>query len=344
VSEHQPTTEVSSIAPLGREEYIEQGYFFRALAERLAENSPAQEVLASVREEVLATTKLPMAIDFLLGELRHEGVLGPAMARLPHYFTPFQAFVIQESENERLRFDLRVGLDILRAEAEYRARDASRPGIFLYQFEALCRNRLGYDRGLEAVAQDPAFDTTWRDWIRKARRQIGMVDIADLIYVHSEYYWQRQRGGGAGAIGRAGVGGWPGAGTPRLAELGEQRAGSSATPVGNAGGEAAPARSNDAASAQGGTNEDAPVLFGEREGRIALANRRKDPLFLFSSLQRQLGYPEVPRQKPADRERDLLPQLARRLEQMEARLKILEEEQRGGIDLSRFYEKPSGEP
>ena len=91
---------------------------------------PAQEVLASVREEVLATTKLPMAIDFLLGELRHEGVLGPAMARLPHYFTPFQAFVVQESENERLRFDLRVGLEILRREAEYRAEAADAAGHF----------------------------------------------------------------------------------------------------------------------------------------------------------------------------------------------------------------------
>jgi hypothetical protein len=88
---------------------------------------------------------------------------------------------------------------------------------------------------------------------------------------------------------------------------------------------------------------DAPVLFGEREGRIALANRRKDPLFLFSSLHRQLGYPEVPRQKPADRQQDLLPQLARRLEQLEARLKLLEEEQRGGLDLTRFYERPPTE-
>src|SRR4029078_1997900 len=56
-----------------------------------------------------------------------------------------------------------------------------------------CRNRLGYDRGLEAVARDPAFDGEWRDWILKVRHQIGMVDLADLIYVHSEYYWQRQR-------------------------------------------------------------------------------------------------------------------------------------------------------
>src|SRR6185503_11302873 len=189
----------SPLAPLGREEYIEQAHFFRALAERLEINVPAQEVLQSVREEVLATTKLPLAIDFLLGELRHEGVLGPAMSLLPHYVTPFQAFIVQESENERLRFDLRVGLEILRREADYRANEPTRQGIFLYQFEALSRNRLGYDRGLEAVAGDPAFDATWRDWILKVRRQIGMVDLADLLYVHSEHYWLRQRAPGPGA-------------------------------------------------------------------------------------------------------------------------------------------------
>ena len=50
----------SPLAPLGREEYIEQAHFFRALAERLEVNVPAQEVLASVREETLATTKLPL--------------------------------------------------------------------------------------------------------------------------------------------------------------------------------------------------------------------------------------------------------------------------------------------
>jgi hypothetical protein len=282
-SESQP----SPLAPLGREEYIEQAHFFRALGERLEVNVPAQEVLASVREEALATTKLPLAIDFLLGELRHEGVLGPAMGLLPHYFTPFQAFIVQESENERLRFDLRVGLEILHREAEYRANEPTRQGVFLYQFEVLCRNRLGYDRGLEAIASDPGFDGAWRDWIRKLRRQIGMVDIADVIYVHSEYYWQR--------------------------------AGSTPTPNGNS---------------------EATILFGEREGRIALANRKKDPLYLFSSLHRQLGYPEVPRVRAADKEQALLPQLARRLEQLEMRLKILEEEQRGGLDLTQFYQRP----
>jgi hypothetical protein len=320
----------SPLAPLGREEYVEQSYFFRALAERMLENVPAQEVLAAIREEVLATTKLPMAIDFLLGELRHAGVLGPAMALLPHYFTPFQAFVIQESENERLRFDLRVGLAILRSEAEYKAGDPTRPGVFLYQFEALCRNRLNYDRGLEAIALDPAFDTTWRDWIRKVRRQIGMVDIADLIYVHSEHYWQRQGvGAGRGREQRAG----PRAGYPSGAAA-DGRAPDRTGAVDGPAREACPAPED----------RDAPVLFGEREGRIALANRRKDPLFLFSSLQRQLGYPEIPRQKAADRQQDLLPQLARRLEQLESRLKIIEDEQRGGFDLTKFYERPPTTP
>jgi hypothetical protein len=240
-------------AALDREEYIEQAHFFRALGERLAGNLPAQEVLASVREEVLATTKLPLAIDFLLGELRHEGVLGPAMSLLPHYFTPFQAFVVQESENERLRFDLRVGLDILRAEAEYRAGEPTLQGLFLYQFEALCRNRLGYDRGLEAIARDPAYDETWKKWIRKVRRQIGMVDIADLIYVHSEHYRQRQSPSRA-----------PSPISPPAPDTNERA---------DAGPTSADAQS---------PKDEAPAFIGEREGRIAHANRRKDPLLLLS--------------------------------------------------------------
>lgn len=300
--------ESSPLAPLGREEYIEQAHFFRELAERLRHNVPAQDVLASVREEVLATTKLPMAVDFLQAELRHEGVFGPAMTQLSHYFTPFQAYVVLEAENDRKRFDLWIGLEILSREAEYRAESPTRQGLFLYQFEALCRNRLGYDRGLEAVAGDPAFDEVWRDWILRVRRQIGMVDLADLIYVHSEYY-----------LLRSGADHLPTADGARGAARSEAKDG--------------PTRPNDA-----------PVLFGEREGRIALANRRKDPLYLFSSLHRQLGYPEVPRPQPAAGEQALLPQLARRLEQLENRLKLVEEEQRGGLDLTRFYKQPEKGP
>ena len=43
-----------------------------------------------------------------------------------------------------------------------------------------------------------------------------------------------------------------------------------------------------------------PTLFGEKEGKIARANRGRDPLYLFSALQRQLGYPEVPRPRRPD--------------------------------------------
>jgi hypothetical protein len=293
----------SAIVPLGREEYIEQAHFFGTLADRLRENVPAQEVLASVREEVLATSKLPMAIDYLLSELRYSGVFNTAMTRLSHYFTPFQAFVIKEAENERGRFDLRIGLEVLRREAEYRSESPTRQGIFLYQLEVLSRNRLGYDRGLEAIAADPAFDATWRDWIRTMRRQIGMVELADLVFVHSEYYRQRAQPS-----------------SHRPAESSE----------------------SDEPTVGGRVIENGPILFGEREGRIALANRRKDPLYFFASLHRQLGYPDVPRPAPAVQE-SLLPQLARRLEQLETRMKLVEEEQRGGVDLSQFYARPDSD-
>ena len=84
-----------------------------------------------------------------------------------------------------------------------------------------------------------------------------------------------------------------------------------------------------------------PVLFGEKEGKIAWANRRKDPLYLFAALQRHLGYPAVPRPKRPDESVNLLPLLNVRVERLESRLKLLEEEARGGIDLTKFYGKPS---
>lgn len=290
-------TATDDVSPLPREEYVEQAHLFEVLAARMRENTPAQEVLETVREEILATTKLPMAVDFMLSELRHLGAFSTAMERLSHYFTPFQAFVMAEAENDRQRFDLRVGLEILRREAKYRAEGATRQGLFLYQLEVLSRNRMGYDAGLDAIAQDPAFDEAWRAWILTVRRQIGIVDMADLLFVRSEFYHERK------AAER---------GDPSLAaELATE------------------------AIAQG-----FPPLFGRQEGRIAWANRKKDSLMLFSALHRQLGYPEAPRSEAANPEERLLPVLARRVEQLEARLKLVEEEQRGGIDLNRFY-KPT---
>jgi hypothetical protein len=280
------------LAPLGQEEYVEQAHFFSALGQRIAVNVPTQEVLASVREEVLATTKLPMAIDFLLAELRHAGTISTAFTQLPHYFTPFQTFVIGEAENDRSKFDLRIALAVLAREAEYRAARhvetaPTLQGLFLYQFEVLCRNRLGYDRGLGAMAGDPSYPELWREWLRTIRRQVGMVDLADLIYVRSENYNERAR---------------------------------------RRGGDDAP--------------EQLEPLFGDREGRIALANRRKDPLYLFASLHRQLGYPEVPRPQTRDENESPLPQIARRLEQLEKRITLMEDEQRGGIDLTKLYVDP----
>jgi hypothetical protein len=269
---------------LNSEEYIEQAYLFQALLERLPENIPIQSVLEQVREETLSTTRLPLAVDYLLAELRHSGTMAPAMRQLNHYFAPFQTYLIDESENDRGRFDVRLAVEILRHEAEYRARDFSRQGLFLYQFESLCRNRLQYDPGLLAISKDPAYDNDWKEWILVIRRQVGIIDFADMIYVRSGHFINRQQEGGGGA-----------------------------------------------------TDPTKPVLFGVREGKIALANRQKDPLFLFAALQRQLDYPKVPRPKPVDDSPRQIAQMTRRLEQLAQRLKLVEEEQRSGIDLSRFY-------
>lgn len=271
---------------LSPEEYIEQAYFFRMLGERLPQNQPMQELLSQLQEEVLATTNLPKALDFMLAELKHTGSVHSAMARLPHYFTPFQTYLIQAAEDDRGRFDMRVAVEVLRFEAQYKSQLTSVQGLFFYQFEVLSRNRLRYDRGLAAMAADPAYDNEWKQFIRLMRLQIGIVDLADLVYVRSAEYQRRQ------ALGE------------------EDSASDPASPA---------------------------VLFGEKEGRIALANRRKDPLYFFAALQRQLGYPPVPRPKRVDDSLDLIPQLLRRMERLEVRLKLIEEENKGGIDITKFY-------
>jgi hypothetical protein len=270
---------------LDREEYVEQAHFFKMLAERNALGMSTQELLGMVREEVLSTTKLPLAIDFLAGELKLNGVFHPAMAKLPHYFTPFQTFVIGEAERDVGRFDMILALEVLAREAEYRARGAKAQGIFLYEFESLARNRLRYDPGLQAIACDSIFDQSWKEWIAIVRHQIGLVDFADLIYVRSEHYARRQMADDAGTQGP-------------------------------------------------------PVLFGEGEGRIALANRGKDPLALFNALHRHLGYPTVPRPARPDESPQLVPLLLRRVEKLEARLRLVEEEQKGGIDITDYYVDP----
>src|SRR5438270_3014641 len=115
---------------LDREEYIEQSYFFRIVRERLVENMAMQDILSRIHEEILSTTRLPMAIQFLATEIKHTGLLSSGFARLPHYFTAFQAFTIEQTEDERKRFSIEIGFLILEREAQYRAGTPTPAGLF----------------------------------------------------------------------------------------------------------------------------------------------------------------------------------------------------------------------
>ncbi len=272
---------------LDREEYIEQAYFFRTLRERMfEEHMPTQQVLDRVHEEVLSITRLPMAIQFLSTELKHTGLLGSGFSRLSHYFTPFQAFVVEQAEDERNRFSMDIAFLVLEREAAYRAAAPTPQGLFVYQFETLSRNRLGYEEGLRRMHADNFFDADWKAYIEFVIRQVGAVDFTDLVYLRSQWYVTDQR---------------------------------RQTP-----------------------DYEPPVipLFAEKEGKIAKANRGRDPLYLFAALQRQLGYPEVPRIKQKDDPSRILEHLQTKLKELEARLKLVEGEQRGKIDLSEFMAKP----
>jgi hypothetical protein len=86
-----------------------------------------------------------------------------------------------------------------------------------------------------------------------------------------------------------------------------------------------------------------PVLFAAQEGRIAKANRGKDPLYMFAALQRQLGHPSVPRAKPQKKGPLFHPAVEERFQRLEQRLHLLELETKGELDLSKYYVKPPGE-
>ena len=269
---------------LAREEYIEQSYLFRTLGERMLDGVATQEALKNLGHEILATTKLPLAIDYLVSDLKLTGTIAPAMRQLNHYFTAFQTFVITEAEDEEGRFDLRTALVILEREARYLAEGGTPEGLFLYRFECLSRNRLDYMRGLLATANDDIFNTDWTAWITMVSRQVGLVDLADLIYIRSDELLRRQKG-------RASF------------------------------------HTHDATqNEEYSDTKNNAVLFGEKEGRIAWANRGKDPLYLFAALQRQLGYPVVPKPKRPQPQAESPALMARRIDRLELRVKLLEEE------------------
>ena len=271
---------------LDREEYIEQAYFFQAFRERLLDGMPSQDILARVGEELLSTTRLPMAISFLLSEVKMTGAMSPAMARINHYFTPFQTHVDHPGRARRQPVLDGPGAPDPGARGPYKSRGTHRPGLFVYQFEAVSRNRLGYGKGLEAIANDPYYDEDWRDYIYQLRSRLGDVDFADLIYVRSAYYVNER------------------------------------------------IRMNPAFQPK------FPVLFGEKEGKIARANRGRDPLYLFSALQRQLGYPEVPRLRRPDEAEARIAVLEQRVALLENRIRGLESEVHDEVDLSQFTVNP----
>ncbi|HJZ55171.1 MAG TPA: hypothetical protein VKE74_09445 [Gemmataceae bacterium] len=267
---------------LDREEYVEQAYFFRTFRERMADNLTAQDVLQRAHDEILSSTRLPYAIQFLSAELKHTGLLASGFTRLPHYFTQFQAFVVRQAEEEGFRFPMPTALLVLEREAAYKAAEPTKPGLFVYQFEAIARNRLGYIDGLTTMAADPHYDADWTAYIELVRRQVGVIDFADLVYLRSDLYVKEQRA----------------------------RHPAYEPPV--------------------------PPIFGEKEGKIARASRGRDPLYLFSALQRQLGYPEVPKFKQKDDLATKFEAIQRKLKDLETRLRLAESELRGNIDLSQF--------
>ncbi|QDT28180.1 hypothetical protein Enr10x_35190 [Gimesia panareensis] len=273
--------------PLDREEYIEQVYFFRNYRERLEDAIPSQVILATIYEEILATTKLPMAIDFLKSELLLTGRISDGMGKLAHYFTPFQTFILKNAEDEKSKFDQKTALKILEREAEYRSESPSSAGLFIYQFECISRNRLGYHVGLEAISRDTQYDADWSEWIRKLKIQLGAVDFADLLYLRSQHFVDEQR---------------------RI--------------PGNADFEPS-----------------SPILFSSQDGRIAKANHNRDPLYMFAALQRQLGYPKVPRSLAKPDKLIFHPALEARLHKIEMRLQLIDAELKGKFDLKQFMVK-----
>jgi hypothetical protein len=269
---------------LEREEYVEQAYFFRALRERLADGMATQSILETVDQELLSTTRLPMAVQFLTGEIKHTGLLSSGFTRLGHYFTPFQAFILQGAEDERLKFSIETGLLILEREATYRAGNVSPAGLFVFQFETISRNKLGYEAGLRAMRDDAYYNPDWREFLDSLKQQLGLVDFADIIYARSHLYVSEMH---------------------RIDPNYEP-------PV--------------------------PPLFGEKEGKIAKANRGRDPLYLFAALQRHLGYPEVPRVKERDDVKHRIETLLTRMRDLETRLRLMEMEQRGTLDISKLID------
>ncbi len=171
---------------------------------------------------------------------------------------------------------------ILEREASYRATEPSPAGLFVFQIEALSRNRLGYLEGLRRMAMDGTFDEDWCEYFDVVRNQLGVRELPELVFVRSESFVMEKR------------------------------------------------------REEPDYEPSFAILFGEKEGRIARANIGRDPNFFFAALQRQLGYPEVPRSPKQDSLGARLDKMTRMIQRLEEKLRVVEQEVRGGVDLSPF--------
>ena len=211
--------------------------------------------------------------------------MAPAMTRIGHYFTAFQTHVISQAEIAMSRFSMEQALLILEREAKYKSQNPTLAGLFIFQFESLSRNRLGYTRGLAAMAEDPFYPRNGRTTSSPSGPAWGTsilpTDLRPLPVLRAR--------------------------TPETNPEFEPKH---------------------------------PTLFGEKEGKIARANRGRDPMYLFSVLQRQLGYPEVPRPRRPDELEARVLLLEQKIAQLENRLKLAESEIGQDVDLAQVMVKP----
>ena len=178
---------------LDREEYIEQAYFFRASASGSPTTCRPRTSSPRLHEELLTTTRLPYAVQFLAAEIKHTGPARQRVREAAALLHPFQAFVIRQAEEEKQRFPMADGAAGAGTRGRVPGRAADQPGLFVYQFETIARNRLGYIDGLAAMAADPLYDADWRATSTSSAGRSATSTSRDLVYLRSELYVTEQR-------------------------------------------------------------------------------------------------------------------------------------------------------
>ncbi len=125
---------------------------------------------------------------------RATGLMAPAMARLGHYFTPFQTHVIGQAEDGRE--PVLDGPGPARSSSARRSSRPTarrRPGCSSTSSRPSRGTGSATRQGLDAMAADPFYDEDWRDYILALGARLGDVDFADLIYVRSAYFVTERR-------------------------------------------------------------------------------------------------------------------------------------------------------